>query len=173
MTDPSVADSLEQIIFAGVAMTTVAIASARPGFDLTFPQWRVVVILGAAPEGARISDVARQVGVTLPATSRQLHRLERRGLVTVTRDERDRRAAVARLTVEGERARASIIADRKALIVAAATPLESDPAMRRELARVAEALGRAPITNLRAATSSGSRRGRRRQTDTAIDTSPG
>jgi DNA-binding MarR family transcriptional regulator len=173
MTDPSVADSLEQIIFAGVAMTTVAIASARPGFDLTFPQWRVVVILGDAPEGARISDVARQVGVTLPATSRQLHRLERRGLVTVTRDERDRRAAIARLTVEGERARASIIADRKALIVAAATPLESDPAMRRELARVAEALGRAPITNLRAATSSGSRRGRRRQTDTAIDTSPG
>jgi DNA-binding MarR family transcriptional regulator len=172
MADPPVADSLEMIIFAGVAMTTVAIASARPGFDLTFPQWRVVVILGDAPEGARISDVARRVGVTLPATSRQLHRLERRGLVTVTRDERDRRAVIARLTVEGERARASIIADRKAMIVTAATPLESDPATRRELARVAEALRRAPITNLRDETNGGSHRGPRPQTDTAIDTSP-
>ncbi|MEW5989991.1 MAG: MarR family transcriptional regulator [Chloroflexota bacterium] len=153
-------------------MTTVAIASARPGFDLTFPQWRVIVILGDALEGARISDVARQVGVTLPATSRQLRRLERRGLVTVSRDERDRRAAIARLTGEGERARASIIADRRASIVALATPLESDPATRHELARVAAALDRAPITNLPAATSGGSRRGPRRQTDTAIDTSP-
>lgn len=172
MTDPAAADSLERIIFAGVAMTTVAIASARPGFDLTFPQWRVVVILGAAPEGVRMSDVARQVGVTLPATSRQLRRLERRGLVAVTRDERDRRTAIARLTAEGERARASIIAHRKALIVALATPLESDPATRHELASAADALDHAPITAHGAATSGGFRRARRRQTDRATDTSP-
>jgi DNA-binding MarR family transcriptional regulator len=173
MTDPSVAESLERIIFAGVAMTTVAITSARPGFDLTFPQWRVVVILGNAPDGARISDVARQVGVTLPATSRQLRRLERRGLVTVTPDELDRRVAIACLTAEGQRARASVIAHRKAMIVALATPLESDPVARRELARVADALDVAPMTGLRRATSGGCRRGRRRQTGTAIDTSPG
>jgi DNA-binding MarR family transcriptional regulator len=143
MTDPSVAESLERIIFAGVAMTTVAIASARPGFDLTFPQWRVVVILGGSPDGLRISEVARQVGVTLPATSRQLRRLQRRGLITVTRDERDRRATLVRLTADGLRARESVIASRKARIVDLAGPLEASSKTRRELHRVAEALDRA------------------------------
>ena len=141
MTDPLVAESLERIIFAGVAMTTVAIASARPGIDLTFPQWRVVVVLGSKPDGVRISEVAQQVGVTLPATSRQLRRLERRGLVTVAPDERDRRAAIARLTDEGWSARDAVIAHRKAQLIKLAEPFETSPVTRRELARVADAVG--------------------------------
>ena len=64
------------LVIAGVALTSVAISGARPGFDLTFPQWRVLVVLGEATDGARIGTVARRVGVTLPATSRQLRRLE-------------------------------------------------------------------------------------------------
>jgi DNA-binding MarR family transcriptional regulator len=142
MTDPLVADSLERIIFAGVAMTTVALGSVRPAIDLTFPQWRVVVVLGDKPDGVRLSEVAQQVGVTLPATSRQLRRLERRGLVAVAPDQRDRRAAVARLTDEGWRARDAVIAFRKAQIVKLAEPFESSPVTRRELARVAGAMGR-------------------------------
>jgi DNA-binding MarR family transcriptional regulator len=141
MTDPLVAESLERIIFAGVAMTTVAIASARPGIDLTFPQWRVVVVLGSKPDGVRISEVAQQVGVTLPATSRQLRRLERRGLVTVAPDHRDRRAAIARLTDEGRSARDAVIAHRRAQLIKLAEPFETSPVTRRELARVADAVG--------------------------------
>jgi len=138
VSNPSVAESLERIIFAGVALTTVAISAARPGFDLTFPQWRVVVILGDAPEGARISDIAQGVGVTLPATSRQLRRLERRGLVTVGRDERDRRAAVVRLTPEGRAARDAIVAYRKARIVELVAPFEGNEVLRGGLGSIAE-----------------------------------
>jgi MarR family transcriptional regulator, organic hydroperoxide resistance regulator len=140
LSDPAVAASLERIVFAGVALTTVAISSARPGFELTFPQWRVLVVLGDAPEGVRISDVATRVGVTLPATSRQLRRLERRGLLTVGRDERDRRAAIVRLTAEGQDARDAIVAYRRARIAEIAEPFEENAALRRELDRIADAL---------------------------------
>lgn len=139
MGDPSVAESLERIIFAGVALTTVAISAARPGIDLTFPQWRVVVILGDRRQGARISEVAQRVGVTIPATSRQLRRLERRGLVTVSPDERDRRAAVARLTPDGQAARDAIVAYRKARIMELAAPFDADGRLAHELSLIADA----------------------------------
>jgi DNA-binding MarR family transcriptional regulator len=140
LTDPAVAESLERIIFAGVALTTVAISNAQPDLELTFPQWRVLVVLGAARDGVRIGEVARLVGVTLPATSRQLRRLERRGLVTVRRDSRDRRAALASLTEEGRTARAAILEYRRARIAAVATPFESNASVRRQLGRIADSL---------------------------------
>ena len=139
LAEAAVAESLERVIFAGVALTTVAISKARPGLELTFPQWRVLVVLGAVRDGLRIGEVARLIGVTLPATSRQLRRLERRGLVMVSRDERDRRAALARLTEEGRALREAILAHRKARIVEVAGPFESNPSLRRELERIAEA----------------------------------
>ncbi len=140
LMDPAVAESLEQIIVVGVALTTVAISNARPDLDLTLPQWRVLVILGAAPGGVRIGEVARLVGVTMPATSRQLRRLERRGLVVVRGDTRDGRAALASLTEEGRAARAAIVDYRKARISAAAGPFESNALLRHQLDRIAEAL---------------------------------
>lgn len=173
LSDPPVADSLERIIIAGVALTTVAIASARPAIDLTFPQWRVLVIVGDALDGTRISDVARQMGVTLPATSRQLRRLERRGLVTVSRNELDRRSWIVRLTMEGQLARASVLAHRKARLVELATSLEPNAVTRRALARVVEALDLAPLTGPARATNGESRRARRRHMGTAIDTPRG
>ena len=140
MTVPEVADALERIIFAGVALTTVAISHARPGFELTFPQWRLIVVLGARPAGARIGEVARLVGVTLPATSRQLRRLERRGLVSVTPDDRDRRAALARLTDEGLSTHDAIIEYRRARLVEIAAPFEANGSLRRDLRELAEAV---------------------------------
>lgn len=140
LTDPAVAESLERIIFAGVALTTVAFSNAQPAFELTFPQWRALVVLGAASDGMRIGEVARLVGVTLPATSRQLRRLERRGLITVRQDERDRRASLASLTPEGRAARASIIEYRRSRILEVAAPFESSASLRRELDRIADAL---------------------------------
>lgn len=140
LTDPAVAESLERIVFASVALTTVAFSQAQPAFELNFPQWRVLVVLGAASESVRISEVARLVGVTLPATSRQLRRLERKGLVTVRRDERDGRASLASLTPVGRAARASIIEYRRARIVEAAAPFESNTSLRQELHRIADAL---------------------------------
>jgi DNA-binding MarR family transcriptional regulator len=138
---PTVAASLEQIIFAGVALTTMAITTARPGFELTFPQWRVMVVLGGSPQGLRQSEVARRVGVTLPATSRQLHRLERRGLVEVRPDDVDRRASRACLTEAGRLAYDAIIGYRRASIERIVAPFEADPALRVRLSRIAQAFG--------------------------------
>ena len=140
VTEPAIADSLERVIIAGVALTTVAISRAQPGMDLTFPQWRVIVVLGTTEGGMRIGEVARRVGVTLPATSRQLRRLERRGLVAVARDERDRRAALASLTPDGLAVRAAILAYRKQQIVEITADFETNSSLRRELERIADAL---------------------------------
>ena len=141
----TVAESLEQIIFAGVALTTVAISAARPDLDLTFPQWRVLVVLGESPAGMRIGEVSRRIGVTLPATSRQLHRMERRGLIAVSPDDRDRRASRARLTPAGQEAYDAIIGYRRARLAEIAAPFEFDDGLRSQVMRLAEAFGGATI----------------------------
>jgi DNA-binding MarR family transcriptional regulator len=133
-------DAIEQLVFAGVALTTRALSEARADLDLTLAQWRVLVVLGEEADGATISQVAGRIGVTLPATSRQLRRLQRRGLVDVSRDERDRRATRVRLTDLGQAARDDVISFRRERIAEAAASLDLDPTMASPLARIAEAL---------------------------------
>jgi DNA-binding MarR family transcriptional regulator len=91
-------DAIERIIIAGVAMTNAALSSARPGLDLSFQQWRVLVVLGERPNGLAVREISRLIDVTLPATGRQLRRLERRGLVLLEPDQHDRRVTRVRLT---------------------------------------------------------------------------
>ena len=107
------ADDLERFAVGAVGLTTRALAQADAGFELTFPQWRAILVLGEDPDGARIGEVATRVGVTLPATSRLLRRLERRGMTTRSVDEQDRRATRARLTERGSKVRAAILAYRR------------------------------------------------------------
>ena len=83
MRNDDLAQVLEQITVGAVGVTTRALAEATPGFEMTFPQWRALLILGAEQDGARLSEVAGRVGVTLPATGRLLRRLERRGLLAL------------------------------------------------------------------------------------------
>ena len=110
----ALADGLERIAVGAVGLTTRALASGDTGFELTFQQWRALLVLGEEPDGARVGEVAARVGVTLPATSRLLRRLERRGLVALSVDELDRRATRARLTDRGGTARERILAHRRA-----------------------------------------------------------
>ena len=140
MPTRAVVDALERIVFAGVALTTRALAEARADLDLTLAQWRVLVVLGETEDGATISQVAARIGVTLPATSRQLRRLERRGLVDVRRDESDRRATRVRLTRLGGSARDDVISFRRRKIAQIAASLDLDPAMATQLARIADAM---------------------------------
>jgi DNA-binding MarR family transcriptional regulator len=140
MSGGSVADSLERIVASGIALTTLAIAAAPPGSELTFPQWRVMVILAVAGRPMRMSQVARGIGVTLPAMSRQLRRMERRGLVAVSPDPVDRRASAVRLTDAGELVRAAIVASRLAMIAALTASLESEPGLQDALRRAADAM---------------------------------
>jgi DNA-binding MarR family transcriptional regulator len=127
---PSAADALaadlERIAVGAVGLTTRALAEADTGFELTFPQWRVIVVLGERADGARIGEVAARVGVTIPATSRLLRRLERRGLVVLAVDEQDRRATRARLTDRGLAVRTAILRHRRAVLREVVATL-SDP----------------------------------------------
>jgi len=120
----ALADDLERIAVGAVAVTTRALAQADTGFELTFPQWRALLVLGEEEDGARIGEVAARVGGTLPATSRLLRRLERRGLTALSVDELDRRATRARLTDHGRTVREKILAHRRAALrdIAAGLP---------------------------------------------------
>jgi DNA-binding MarR family transcriptional regulator len=113
MDERAIVDALERLVVAGVALTTRSLSTARADLDLTLAQWRVLVVLGDAADGATISQVARRIGVTLPASSRQLRRLARRGLVEIGPDEGDRRAMRVRLTGLGHAARQDVVAFRK------------------------------------------------------------
>ncbi len=119
----SLTDELERIVVGAVGLTTRALAQADAGFELTFPQWRALLVLGEVADGARVGEVATRVGVTVPATSRLLRRLERRGLTTLSVDERDRRATRARLTDRGRTVRAAILAHRRAALREVASAL--------------------------------------------------
>lgn len=108
---------LERIVAGAVGVTTQALSEATPGYELTFPQWRAISILGEAPDGARVGGLAARVGVTLPATGRLLRRLEQRGLVGLSPDDVDRRATRARLTPAGRDVRESILRYRRQILL--------------------------------------------------------
>jgi DNA-binding MarR family transcriptional regulator len=139
VTERSLTDLLERLVLAGVAITTRALTEATPDLDLTFPQWRVLLVVGERPEGATVSEVSTRVGVTVPATSRQLRRLARRGLLEIARDERDRRAARARLTERGTTARDAILQYRRERIEEVAKRLPMPRATALDLARIVDA----------------------------------
>ncbi|HEV8404020.1 MAG TPA: MarR family winged helix-turn-helix transcriptional regulator [Candidatus Limnocylindrales bacterium] len=115
-TRDAIADDLERIAIGAVGLTTRALAGAETDLELTFPQWRAILVVGNDADGARIGEVAARVGVTLPATSRLLRRLERRGLTALESDTVDRRATRVRLTERGHAIRSAILAHRRAAL---------------------------------------------------------
>lgn len=113
MPDEDVIAWLEGIVFGGVAITTAALQYATDGEGLTFPQWRAILLVGGSDDGCRVGEVAGFLHAALPATSRLLRRLERRGLLTLERDEQDRRATRAQLTRTGADLRQSVLRYRR------------------------------------------------------------
>jgi DNA-binding MarR family transcriptional regulator len=99
----------------------------------------VLVVVGEQDDGATLSDVAARVGVTLPATSRQLRRLARRGLVEIVADPHDRRASRARLTAAGAGVRRAIMEFRRAQIRVLTRPMKLSEATIADLTRIADA----------------------------------
>jgi DNA-binding MarR family transcriptional regulator len=137
--DDEVIHALEAIVMAGVAITAEVLARSE-GTDLTLPMWRVLVVLGADRDGATVTEVARRIRVTIPATSRQLRRLAGRGLVSLGVDERDRRAVRARLTDAGISFREDVMRRRRVAIEQALGALEVSASTRAELVHIGRLL---------------------------------
>jgi DNA-binding MarR family transcriptional regulator len=141
-----VVESLAGIVFGSVAITASALEHATDGEEVTFTQWRAILFVGEREEGCRVGEVAGFVDASLPTTSRLLRRLERRGLLTLERDEQDRRATRARLTEAGVRIRSSVLAYRRdqiaAIVDEVKPPAAAEPVLR-DLAAGFRARGRA------------------------------
>ena len=74
------------------------------------------MVIGDDATGARVGQVGERVGVPLPAASRLVQRLRRRGLVHLERDPDDGRATRVRLTHAGSQTRSTVLARRRHLI---------------------------------------------------------
>jgi DNA-binding MarR family transcriptional regulator len=99
--------SLEQEAFLSVLRTadalTQKIAALLKPVKLSPSQYNVLRILrGAGPEGLACREVAERMITRDPDITRLLDRLEGRGLVTRSRDDKDRRVVMARITPQGQ-----------------------------------------------------------------------
>ncbi|HSK69384.1 MAG TPA: MarR family transcriptional regulator [Candidatus Limnocylindria bacterium] len=57
--------------------------------------------------GRSVSDIARELGITLPSVTAAVNKLEGKGFVTRTRSDADKRSVIVMLAPDGRRAEAS------------------------------------------------------------------
>ena len=69
--------------------------------DLSATQYNVLRILRGAPEGLACGEIAGRMITRDPDVTRLLDRLETRGLISRSRETKDRRTVMARITPEG------------------------------------------------------------------------
>ena len=128
---------LERLVVGSVAITARAIAAADA--ELTFMQWRVLLVVGEREEGQAVGEIAARIGAHASPASRVVSRLKRRGLVSADKGDLDKRVVCVRLTEAGRDLRARVL-DRRArdiadvLAVVSMTPEESEA-----IARLAQA----------------------------------
>jgi DNA-binding MarR family transcriptional regulator len=108
-------DALERIAFSTVAMTAAAVGDAA-GHELTFLAWRALVVLGGSDAPLRMSELAERLGLSRPSSSKLIHRLERRGLVTLAADPDDGRVLLVGLSEHGLALRAAVVARRREIL---------------------------------------------------------
>jgi DNA-binding MarR family transcriptional regulator len=128
---------LERLVVGSVAITARAIAAADA--ELTFMQWRVLLIVGEREEGQAVGEIATRIGAHASPASRVVSRLKHRGLVSADKGGLDKRVVCVRLTTVGRDLRARVLALRgrdiaDVLEIVSMTPEESEA-----LARLAQA----------------------------------
>src|SRR5438876_4151632 len=69
--------------------------------DLSATQYNVLRILRGAPQGLPCGEIASRMITRDPDVTRLLDRMEKRGLISRSRESRDRRLVLARITPEG------------------------------------------------------------------------
>jgi DNA-binding MarR family transcriptional regulator len=101
-------ESLEQEALLNVLRTADVcmqrLTEALKPYKLSHSQYNVLHILrGAGPDGLACQEVAERMISRDPDITRLLDRLEARGMVTRTRDQKDRRVVTTGITPEGLR----------------------------------------------------------------------
>lgn len=97
---PTLDDLLCFDLYATSRALTAAYRPLLAEFDITYPQYLVLVVLGGV-EAALIKDVAAQLHLDHATLSPLLGRMEARGLLVRERDRDDQRAVLVRLTDQG------------------------------------------------------------------------
>jgi len=69
--------------------------------DLSSTQYNVLRILRGAPEGLPCGEIAKRMITRDPDITRLLDRLEKRSLISRSREVKDRRTVMTRITAEG------------------------------------------------------------------------
>jgi DNA-binding MarR family transcriptional regulator len=110
-----VLDQLDRLAVELVAATNAAIVDVGAG-DLSFSQWRMLMVLGNAAKPLRIHEIADRISSSMPSASRLVARMARRGLVSGSRDPIDGRGRWIALTIDGEALRIRVVSRRRALI---------------------------------------------------------
>jgi DNA-binding MarR family transcriptional regulator len=80
--------------------------------DLTFTQFKALMLLAHDPGELSVKDVSDRLGISLPAASRAVDPLVRRGIVERTEDPVDRRVKRVCTTKDGDRLVERLIATR-------------------------------------------------------------
>lgn len=128
---------LERLVVGSVAITARAIATTDA--ELTFMQWRVLLVVGEREEGQAVGEIATRIGAHASPASRVVSRLKRRGLVSTDKGDLDKRVVCVRLTETGRNLRTRVLEQRgrdlaDVLEIVSMTPEESEA-----LARLAQA----------------------------------
>ena len=132
-----VLDQLDLLAVEIVSATNAAISEVGAG-ELSFPQWRLLAVLGSAPGPMRPHEIAVRVSASMPSTSRLVQRMARRGFVRSTRDPRDGRGRLVEATPEGDALRTDVMRRRRALMEACLVELDADPTMVSTLRTIVE-----------------------------------
>ena len=80
--------------------------------DLSFSQLKTLLLLAEHAETLSVKDVAERLGISLPAASRAVDSLVRRGLAERAEDQMDRRVKRVRTTRKGDRLVERLVAAR-------------------------------------------------------------
>jgi MarR family transcriptional regulator, organic hydroperoxide resistance regulator len=95
----------EEMLFLDVVRTAEVLsrplAQLFKGKDLTPAQYNVLRILRGSPDGLTCGEIANRMITRDPDITRLLDRMEKRGLISRGREERDRRVVLTRITAEG------------------------------------------------------------------------
>ncbi len=99
------AASPEEAVFLDLLRTTDLLSRGAihvlKAEDLSATQYNVLRILRGAPEGLACGEIAGRMITRDPDVTRLLDRLEKRGLISRSRETKDRRTVMTRITPDG------------------------------------------------------------------------